>query len=960
MGRISSRQRLMVTACALTCGLMPSSRSAAQQAQVNIQLAQAGVTSTPPPTSTVEPRSGTNGQAIPPSFTRNSPENIVVKAQRRLLKEKNSPSAVTELGAAQIAATGISGSTASVLRQAPSIYVYQQGIGDNAPEITVRGLRGLEIATTLDDVPTQDLLAPGAFYLSNNLGGVFTLNQISGVSVYPGVAYPDKNTFGTIGGTIAYQTKRPTNDYYLDVTGSIGSFGTYKEGFEVNSGRIDSPLGTGDNAIKMLLNYNNLQTQGFIDGTPNRENEMEFAFDKPYDDGLSKFQATVLYNTAVGLIQNEPVPVPYLQKNGFFSNYPTSLEFAQQRNDFATLILKDDTYVNDYLSVGASAFYIHNDNQLETYGDINLAQPGGVAGPLTVGSSSPFINTPAGFGEGGLYGPPVGGGGLGIFGGGYGGYFYGTGNRYNPGQYYNNPKACPASIIATYGGAGFSPCGLNDQITQNQSDTYGIQPRITILAPEYFGVANTIKIGGLLAKETSPTPVNYLGAFPQTPQTAQNLAPTSNGGATQRTIFQGYIQDKIDLLNNSLHITPGMTIEGTASSFKNGAVFGSHASPYYSANGYANGGTEIDRYGPYKGTKFDRQALPFLNIAYDLDQVLPAAKGTTIYGSVANSSIFAPVGDFGPNTAGPPPYASVVHLYEGGIKYNTSNLSLTADYFYQKVDRDFGFFSFQSGPQNGLSVYSDFGQREFKGVEANATWQVTPDWQLFGNISHLLAKNLTSGSAFDTVAEDQYGTVFKGTPSTGIPDWLSTFGVDYSHKNSVVDGDALNARITGQYTGRQFTSYDLGANDYLTVPNYTGLAPLNFTPGSCGAINSVRVPIESSCAYTRYNQVTGATTYDKNGGISPFAVFNLDLNYTLPTPFMPVVKRVVFDLNIQNLFDERFFQYYYKQISPSSCGTIKSGPLAGATANNYSCSPQFADGIPGAPFEIFFTVTARF
>ena len=47
----------------------------------------------------------------------------------------------------------------------------------------------------------------------------------------------------------------------------------------------------------MLLNYKNLQTQGFIDGTPNRENEMEFAFDKPYNDGLSKFQATVLYNT---------------------------------------------------------------------------------------------------------------------------------------------------------------------------------------------------------------------------------------------------------------------------------------------------------------------------------------------------------------------------------------------------------------------------------------------------------------------------------------------------------------------------------------------------------------------------------------------------------------------------------------------------------------------------------------
>src|ERR1700691_1542282 len=110
-------------------------------------------------------------------------ENVVVRAQRRLLREKNSPSAVTELGTAQIAATGLSGSPSSLLRQAPSVFVYQQGLGDNAPELTVRGLRGLEIATTLDGIPTQDLLAPDAFYLANNLGGVFTLSQISNVHI---------------------------------------------------------------------------------------------------------------------------------------------------------------------------------------------------------------------------------------------------------------------------------------------------------------------------------------------------------------------------------------------------------------------------------------------------------------------------------------------------------------------------------------------------------------------------------------------------------------------------------------------------------------------------------------------------------------------------------------------------------------------------------------------------------
>ena len=927
----SYRQRLLAAgACALALAALPGTgaRADSAPAQVNLGLGQASATQS---------------------------ESVIVKAQARLLKEKNSPSAVTELGAKQIAVAGISGSVGTLLRQAPSVYVYQQGIGDNAPELTIRGLRGLEIASTLDGIPTQDLEAPGGFYLANNLGGVFTLGQISGVSIYPGVAYPDKSTFGTIGGTIAYDSKRPVNDFYLDVTGSVGSFGTYSEGFELNSGAIDSPLGTGDNAAKILLNYKNLQTQGYIDGTPNRENEMEFAFDKPYNDGLSKMQATVLYNTGTGLIQNEPVPLPYLNKNGLFSNYPTNLDFAKQDNDFLTVILKNDTYVNDYLNLGISAFYLHNDNQLENYGAYFLNRPTGSAGPLTVNGASPFINNFAGFGYPAyLFGPPTPPP-YGLYGGGVGGYFYGSGNHYNP--YATTPagsKYCPNSYVALWGGRANAPCGLNDQITGGSADTYGLQPRATIILPEVYGIANTIKVGGLFAKETTPNGYEYVGGGPNTPFTSANQYGIPGGG-TQRTIYQGFIQDKIDLFDDTLHLTPGGTVEGTYSSFEGPHVFGSANAGINGPNGLDNGGTDIDKYGPYKGTKWDREYLPFFNATYDLDKILPLAKGLSVYGSFGNSALFAPVGDFGPNTAGPPPFASIVHLYEAGVKYNTSNLLLSADYFYQKVDRDFGFFSFQSGPQNGLTEYGATGQREFKGFEGAATYQVTNSIQLFGNVSHLLAKYLQSGFALDTVAEDQYGIVQKGDQQTGIPDWIANFGIDYAHKSMVMDDDALNVRFAGTYTGKQATSYDLNGNDYITAPNFTGLLPLNYNgcPGNPGTTGSC-------AAYTRYNQITGATTTDPNGGISPFAIFNLDANYVLPTPYMPILKKVTFDLNIQNLFDQHYFQYFYKQVSPANCGTFTSGPFVGLAKNNYSCTPSFADGIPGQPFSVFFTVTARF
>jgi iron complex outermembrane receptor protein len=927
----SFRQILLAGACALVAGSLTSGARADAGAQTSVGMGQAS----------------------------SSTESVIVRAQKRLLKEKDSPSAVTELGSRQIAAVGAAASVATLLRQAPSVYVYSQGLGDNAPFLTIRGVRGLEIASTLDDVPIQDLLAPGSFYLANNIGAVVTTNQISGVSVYPGVAYPDKNTFGTIGGTIAYNSKRPTDDPYFDAIGSIGSFGTWRAGFEGNTGAYDSVLGTGDNAIKALLNYQHFATNGYIDGTWSRENEMEFALDKPYDDGLSKFQATVIYNQADGLIQNEPTPLPYLYKNGLYSNYPTNLAFAKQNNDYKTIILKDTQYINDYLTVSGTVFYIANNNQLETYGALSLLEP---TSPQTVDGAAPFINNPAFFGEGVYYGPPNPF--PGILGGNQGGYFYnapGTpGTGFNPYALYpTGSKYCPTAQVNAFGGRNNIPCGLNDQITGAHTDEYGVQPKATVNLPEYFGVNNTIKFGALLAKETQPTGFNYLGGGPNTPEIPANIGGNPGAppiGGVQRTIYQAYLQDKIELFDNTLHITPGATLEGSDSSDK-GVFFGSKAAPIYGPNGYFNGGTDLDQWGPYKATKWDREVLPFVNVTYDLDKVWPQLAGLSLYGSFGDSALFAPVTDFGPNTAGPPPYASIVHMYEGGIKYSSGNLVLTTDYYYQKVDRDFGFFSFQSGPQAGLTEYSNYGQREFKGVEGSAIYQLTPSIQLFGNFSYLLAKYLTSGFALDTVAEDQYGIAFKGTPVTGVPDWSSTFGVDYSRKNNFLDNDNFDLRVTGQYTGHQNTTYDLQGDSYLNPGiNFPGLQPLNFT----GCTGNAATQAQGCPAYTRYNQIIGATTYDPHGGINPFVIFGFDAAYTLPTPYLPALKSVTFDANVQNLFDQRYFQYFYKQVSPTSCGVFTSGPFAGLNRNNYSCSPEFADGIPAQPFTIIFTVKARF
>jgi iron complex outermembrane receptor protein len=908
------KQRLMLfTASGLVASLVPAGTSLAQSAQSPVQLAQA---------------------AAPAASTQTtSTETITVRAQRQLLKDKNSPSAVTELTQKAITQTGVGGSIATLLRQAPSVFVYQQGIGNNEPVLTIRGIRGLETAQTLDDVPMQDLLSGGTGgYLTNIIGGHFNLDQISGVSIYPGVAYPDKNTFGTIGGTVAYASKRPDPDESVEVFGSVGSFDLYQEGVTVNTGSLEGPAGTGDNAARAMFQYSNMQNAGFVDHTPSRYNNFEGAFDKPYDDGLSKFQATLLYNTGRALYTPEPVPLPYLALNGRFSNYSPDEEFTRQHNDYLTIILKDETYINDYLTVGANVFYLNSNSTQLAYANTLAFGPNGVGGSYTVDGAQPFLQVPAGFGLGsgpgeGLYGPG------GLF---YSPYAY----PYNPlASYPAGSASCPATVIKRFAAAGDLagiPCGLNAILQINHSDTYGIQPRALISPPEIFGITQNIHVGALVAKETSPLGPTYMGGTPDVPETAQNLGGIFNGigydGGTQRTIYQGYVQDKIDFLDNTLHITPGATLEGSYSSYEGSQVFGGAVAPSQAAQ---------SAYGYFKSYKWDREFLPFFNVSYDFDKILPALKGLTAYGSTGQSALFAPVGDFEPNLAGPIPGASIVHLYEGGLKYNTSKISISADYFYQKVDRDFGFFQYQSGPLDGQSAYNSLGQREFKGVEGAITWQATPELNFFGNASHQLAKYLVTNVASVTVQEDQFGDAIKGTPVSGVPDWTSNFGLDWTPKSIFRDGDALEVRPNGLYSGHQYSTTDL--------TGFENIGPL---------------PIGASYGSQAYfDSVAGATVTDTNpkNGISPYVLWNLDVNYTMPTPGLPFLKRLKFDLNVQNIFNHMYFQYFYHQITPAGCtGTVPSGIYKGVPLTNYSCSPEFADGIPGEPFSVIFTVSAKF
>ena len=197
--------------------------------------------------------------------------------------------------------------------------------------------------------------------------------------------------------------------------------------------------------------------------------------------------------------------------------------------------------------------------------------------------------------------------------------------------------------------------------TYYHSNEVGITPKFTFFFPH-----NTITVGALVAKESSEQS-QYIYGSPNMPE-INGYNSTQFGGGMQRSVYMGYVQDKIDLLHDKLHILGGLRATGAYSSNINQVNYGI--------------------YNPYKLQNYSRSGDPYIGVSYDLPEHL------TAYGSFGKAEVFAPVNDYQVGSSGTTvaPGAETVHLYEGGVRYDTPKLYLNVDYYYQKVNHAFGFY----------------------------------------------------------------------------------------------------------------------------------------------------------------------------------------------------------------------------------------------------------------------------
>ncbi len=499
-------------------------------------------------------------------------EKVRIRYKKNLLKERDLPSSITVLDQKSVATVNPTmGSVETLLKQAPSVTAYTQGPGQSAPTLAIRGVKNDELAATLDDVPLTSLLGGSGDYLSNNVGSPITLPEIDAATVYPGVAPPERQGFGTVGGTIAYTAKSPTDDPYAELEGGFGSFDTQHFGFTINTGKwyndVDAP--------KTLLLYDQSQTAGYVANTPAQYHSFLFNTVKPFDDGLTQVGLLIIFNQGKGTIQTTPTPVALINQYGWNYNFPKSYGFYNQAGQFLTTILSDKSYINKYLDFQGSLFYMHTNQTVDSY-----------SAPFTVDGSYPYavnIQAPYSFfgdvGPGSVFQTP--------------GYF-----TYDPTASFGSPEE-----------------GESSEYTNTWGNTIGITPQLNIHLPH-----NTIAIGGLIAKQTQSTSQYIYGGTGAEENQIDGYNSFVLGGAQQRSVYVGYISDKIDLLNNKLHIEPGARV---TSAYTSNIV------------------QQNQVYNPGKYQNFTKVGEPYIGISYDLPWHL------TPYATYGKGSLFSPVSDYG-------------------------------------------------------------------------------------------------------------------------------------------------------------------------------------------------------------------------------------------------------------------------------------------------------------------------
>jgi iron complex outermembrane receptor protein len=383
----------------------------------------------------------------------------------------------------------------TLLNSQPSIIAFTDGPLGTRSTIYLRAFNAGQFAETYDGVALNDLFNASVTNQASNINNVLlTPNNLDSVEVYRGINNPAVNSYNSLGGTIDYLPRRPTGRFDAEVSGSYGSFKSSQARGTVDFGDL--------HGLKQMLSYEHGESDGWSANTADRNNNFYYSADYSRDSG-DRLSVYAIYNDNTGYTPFN-MPVPLLQSNGGFYQWPKSWTYESDKDSNWMAIVDYEARFNDYIVLRNKIFGGVNDYKRTSYSN-----------PLYQQSATQIYNL-----ENNPSGYPF-------------WLSYPNGPTYDPGAVFGSPEDG-----TDYHFYGYATRGIGDTL----SLTLSLQH-------------NVVTLGGNVTYGTLHSREYWYGTFAMPMKQGYNNAWDE---LDRRTFTSVYVQDEIALFDDALHVTPGV------------------------------------------------------------------------------------------------------------------------------------------------------------------------------------------------------------------------------------------------------------------------------------------------------------------------------------------------------------------------------------------------------------------
>jgi iron complex outermembrane recepter protein len=636
----------------------------------------------------------------------------------------------------------------TMLQSQPSIFAYSDGPLGVGTNIFFRGFNSGQFSQLYDGVALDDVFNGGATGAADTVNKVLLLpTNVDSVLIYRGINNPDVNSYNSLGGTINFLPRLPSATAGGDMGAAYGSFDTYDVHGTFNTGDIDG--------VRQMVSYDHAESNGWMPNTKDMNTNVFYHGTWDGDNG-DHIGLMLVYNDNNGHTPFQ-MPVPLLQSNGGYYQYPSSVAYENDKDSEYMAIIDAKFQLAKNITFDQK-FFAGDNNYLRT----------SYANPADYESKTQPYEL----------------------------YNQGTTSYYwKPSYgYLNGPSYVPATVF------GSTVDGTDYHLYEYSTWGYGWQPTLNIALP-----FNDVTVGGNVTVARLHSAEYWYGSAPVPEALGYDDAWDEHD---ERVLGSIYVQDDIHLFNDRLHLTPGLKyIEAYTADHDNVGFYYPFAgspqmhnhlvSPTFSAN--------------YKAS--DNLAV---YLSFGKNFKLPDI--TALYDGVAGNADELASGQYVPYTPTvnkiSPEY---VYDYEFGGRYQSGGFSAEMDFYREDF---FNTFIDASDAITDSTIVTNGGSSRYQGVELrlqdNFHLDRYGDILAFANYSYNQAYYTSTfhtdsdGASLD----DSDALVTKGEEMGDVPEQLVSFGATWRY-------DGYRATLRGRYIGPQETlDYNTGVPDGVKIEGY--------------------------------------------------------------------------------------------------------------------------------------------